>query len=200
MIIRNLLSALTLIFAVVFGTISIAALADIEVEVRGDKVRSTTKQVSAVITAINAESRRITLEGALGNSITLTAGPEVTRLDEFSVGDLVHAVYASSISGELRAPTEAELAVPLIVLDGEAIAAENMEPGAVAGRTIRAVCTIEGMNRIARTVMLKGPDGDILIIDDVDPANLEGVSLGDPVIVTYTEAIALTLEKHTPAE
>jgi hypothetical protein len=48
--------------------------------------------------------------------------------------------------------------------------------------------------------MLKDPDGDFHIIDDIDPAKMEGVSLGDTIIVTFTEAFALNLEKQTPAE
>jgi hypothetical protein len=160
----------------------------------------TAKRISAVITDIDAASREVTLEGGLGNSITLTVGPDVSRFDEFKVGDLVVATYASSVSGELRAPTEAELAEPIVVLDGGAVASADMEPGAAVGRSVRAICTIEGMNRVTRTVMLKDPDGDFHIIDDVDPAKMEGVSLGDTVIITYTEAFALTLEKQVAAE
>jgi hypothetical protein len=197
---HKFLTALALFSAALLGTIPALSLAELEVSERGDNERMTAKRISAVITDIDAASREVTLEGGLGNSITLTVGPDVSRFDEFKVGDLVVATYASSVSGELRAPTEAELAEPIVVLDGGAVASADMEPGAAVGRSVRAICTIEGMNRVTRTVMLKDPDGDFHIIDDVDPAKMEGVSLGDTVIITYTEAFALTLEKQVAAE
>ena len=200
MIKRRLFSALALFSAVLLGTTPALTIAELEVQARGDNERTTARRISAVITDIDPATREITLEGGLGNSLTLTVGPDVKRFDEFKVGDLVVATYASSISGELRAPTEAELAEPIVELDAGAIASEDMEPGAAVGRAIRAVCTIEGMNRITRTVMLKDPDGDFHIIDDIDPAKMEGVSLGDTIIITFTEAFALNLEKQTPAE
>ena len=197
---HKILSALALFSAFLLGTIPALSLAELEVSERSGNERTTAKRISAIITDVDPESREVTLEGGLGNSITLTVAPEVKRFDEFKVGDLVVATYVSSISGELRAPTEAELAEPIVELDAGAVAGEDMEPGAAVGRSIRAVCTIEGMNRIARTVMLKDPDGDFHIIDDVDPAKMADVSLGDTIIVTYTEAFALTLEKQVPAE
>ena len=200
MIHHKILSALALFSAVLLGTIPALSLAELEVSERGENERTMAKRISAIITDIDRESREVTLEGGLGNSITLAVGPEVKRFDEFKVGDLVVATYVSSISGELRAPTEAELAEPIVELDAAAVADADMEPGAAVGRSIRAVCTIEGMNRITRTVMLKDPDGDFHIIDDVDPAKMAGVWLGDTIIVTYTEAFALTLEKQVPAE
>lgn len=200
MIRHNILSALALSFAVALGAIPALSLAELEVSERGDNTRTVAKRVSAVITDIDPVSREVTLEGGLGNSITLTVGPDVKRFDEFKVGDLVVATYVSSISGELRAPTEAELAEPIVEVDAGAVATADMAPGAAVGRTVRAVATIEGMNRVTRTVMLKDPDGDFHIIEDVDPAKMEGVALGDTIIVTYTEAFALELERQTPAE
>ena len=164
-------------------------------EIRGDGERTSVKKISALITKIDAKTREVTLKGPLGSVLTVTAGPEVTRFDEFAVGDLVSATYVSSLSGELRAPTEAELAEPIVVLDAGAIADEGMTPGAAVGQAVRAVCTIEGMNRATGAVTIKDPEGDFHVIEDVDPANMNGVALGDTIIVTFTEAFALMLEK-----
>jgi hypothetical protein len=196
MINRKLIRALALSCVALLGTIPALSQAELDVQVRGDNERVSTKTISAVITKIDANTREITLEGSLGNFITIVAGPDIKRFDEFAVGDLVVATYISSISGELRAPTEAELAEPIVVINAEAVADKTAGPGAAAGVSIRAVCTIEGMNRVTRTVMLKDSDGDFHIIEDVDPVKMSGVALGDTIIVTYTEAFALTLEKQ----
>ena len=199
MIRQKIVQALALFSTILLGVVPALSLAELDMESRGDNERTTVKRISAVITDIHADSRKITLQGTLGNFVTITAGPEITRFDEFAVGDTVLATYVSSLSGELRAPTAAELADPVVELSAEAIADANMDPGAAAGRSVRAVCTIEGMNRVTGTIMLKDPDGDFHLIDDVDPEKMAGVTLGQTIIVTYTEAFALTLEKQASA-
>jgi hypothetical protein len=36
------------------------------------------------------------------------------------------------------------------------------------------------------------------VIEDVDPVRLAGVTLGQTVIITFSESLALTLEKVNP--
>jgi hypothetical protein len=189
----NIFVSLCLLPALFLGSVS--ATAEVEMSVSGDGERMVAKQMSAQITAIDPETRNITLQGALGNAITLNASDGVTRFDEFAVGDLVQTTYVESISGELRAPTEAELETPWVELDGAAIADADMSPAAGVGRIIRAVCTIEGLNRATGTVTVQDPRGLFHVISDVDPANMEGVKIGDTIIITYSQAVALTLEK-----
>ena len=189
----NIFVSLCLLPALFLGSVS--ATAEVEMSVSGDGERMVAKQMSAQITAIDPETRNITLQGALGNAITLNASDGVARFDEFAVGDLVQTTYVESISGELRAPTEAELETPWVELDGAAIAVEDMSPAAGVGRNILAVCTIEGLNRATGTVTVQDPRGLFHVISDVDPANMEGVKIGDTIIITYSQAVALTLEK-----
>lgn len=189
----NVFGSLCLVPALFLGSVS--ATAEVEMSVSGDGERMIAKQVSAQITAIDPQTRDITLEGPLGNTITLRASEAVKRFDEFAVGDLVQATYAESISGELRAPTEAELETPWVELDGAAIAEEDLPPAAGVGTVIRAVCTIEGLNRATRTVTVQDPRGLYHVIQDVDPAKMEGVNIGDTIIITYSQAVALSLEK-----
>jgi hypothetical protein len=192
---KTVFAPLCLLPALILGTLSSTAMAEIEMAVSGDGERMIAKQITAQITAIDPKTRDITLEGPMGNTITMTAGEAVTRFDEFAVGDLIQASYAESLSGELRAPTEVELENPWVELDATAIAKENIGPGAGVGRVVRAVCTIEGLNRASRTVTVQDPRGAFHVIPDVDPAKMEGVNIGDTIILTYSKALALTLEK-----
>jgi hypothetical protein len=186
--------------AVVFMALSSTSMmsnAELDVAVSGGGERTEAKRISAIITAIDYEGRDVTLEGPLGNKVTLNAGAEVERLQEFAVGDLVVATYVQSLSGELREPTEEELLIPWVEIDAAAIADETMEPGVGVGQAIKAVCTIEGMNRATRTVTVLDPQGDYHVIGDVDPEKMAGVTLGQTIILTYTRAMALSLEKHS---
>ena len=45
------------------------------------------------------------------------------------------------------------------------------------------------------SVTFKGPQGNSRTIKIKDPAKLQGVSVGDTVQLTYTEAVALTIDK-----
>lgn len=192
---RKLVSCSAFLCGLLLGTASFTSMAEVTVAVKGDGERMRAEQVTAEIIAINKETRDITLEGPMGNTITLNAGPDITRFDEFAVGDRVVATYSESIGGELREPTEAELAEPWVELDAAGVAEADMPPAAAAGRIIRAVCTIEGLNRVTGTVTVKDPRGNYHVIPDVDPARMQGVAVGDTVVITYTQAVALALEK-----
>jgi hypothetical protein len=64
---------------------------------------------------------------------------------------------------------------------------------------IRAVVTIEGMNRELGVVTIKDSRGKLHIIGDVEPEKMEGVTLGQTAVMVYSEALAISLEKKEAA-
>ncbi len=190
----NIKRVLTVLIALTLGSWQLAAQAEDE-----PKGRSTTLQVEAEIVAIDHKTREMSLKTPMGETVTLTASDDIKRFNEFEKGDLVVTTYMASLEGDLRAPTEEEKAEPWIELDAAAIAELDELPGAGVGRVIQAVCTIEGMNRALGTVTIMDPRGNLHLIGDVEPEKMEGVSLGDTIIVTYTEAVAIQLEKKVAA-
>lgn len=165
-----------------------------------DTARVMSVSMEAEVTAIDYETREVSLRAPGGNIVTITAGDHIARLEDITVGDSIVTTYIASLEGELREPTEEELANPWMEVDGAAKAPEGTEPGAIVGRVIRAVCTIEGMNRMLGTVMVKDPRGKYHVIGDVEPEKMEGVVLGATLVLVYTEAMAITLEKKPAAE
>jgi len=157
-------------------------------------VRAMSMTIEAVITDIDLETRQVTVEGANGQPITMTASEQVVKLEDVNVGDTIVATYFTSLESELREPTQEELAEPWVVL-ADAAKSEGDEKPAIGGaRMIRAVCTIEGMNRVLGTVTIMDPRGKLHLIGDVEPEKMEGVTLGQTVVMVYTEALAVTLE------
>jgi hypothetical protein len=152
-------------------------------------------EITARIMAIDYDSRELTLEYEDGSTETLTASPAVKRFDEAEVGDLVEVEYVTALGMELRAPTAEELAEPYVELEGNATAPESEAPAGAIGRMIRAVCTVEVLDRIHNTATLMGPNGNLLTIRAKDPANLTKVRIGDTVVTTYTEAVVMSLAK-----
>lgn len=160
-------------------------------------VRIMAVSVEAVVTNIDLETRQVSLMGPQGHTTTMTATEKVIKLEDVSVGDVLSATYLTALEGELRAPTEEELAEPWVVIEDSAAGVEEGHPVAGKARMIRAVCTIEGMNRVLGTVTLLDPQGKLHLIGDVEPEKMEGVTLGQTIVIIYTEALALSLEHVT---
>ncbi|RLA43128.1 MAG: hypothetical protein DRR04_04925 [Gammaproteobacteria bacterium] len=161
--------------------------------------RAVVATMEAVVTDINLETRQVTLKGPQGNNVTLTAREKVIKLEDVKVGDILVATYTAAIEGELRAPTEDELANPWVVVEEGGVSEEGAAPAIGAARVIRAVCTIEGMNRALGAVTIKDPNGKLHVIGGVEPEKMEGVTLGQTVVIVYAEALALTLKQKAGA-
>jgi len=151
--------------------------------------------IVARIESIDYTNREVTLKGPLGNEETFIVDKRVKRFNEFKVGDHVQAEYLVSIAAELRKPTPEEEKQPLVILDAAGKATSASAPAAVGARRIKAVTTVEGLDRPTQTVTLKGPLGHYHTVRVENPENLTKMKIGDTVVVTYTEALALSLEK-----
>jgi len=156
--------------------------------------------IEAEVTAIDLETRQVSLTGPEGNTVTVTASEDVVKLEDVSVGDILSATYLAAVEAELREPTEEELAEPWVVLAGGDKGVVEGVPMAGVARKIRAVCTIEGMNRLLGTVTILDPNGKVHVIGDVETKKMEGVTLGQTIVVVYREALALSLEKVSSDE
>ena len=160
--------------------------------------RSKEKLVSIVakVEAINQTTREMTVKGPQGNTVTFTVDKRVTRLNEIAVGDDVVADYYVSVAAELRPPTAAEKAAPVVVLTETAKAPAGTAPAAGALRVMRAVVTVEGLDRPTKSLTIAGPNGNMATVQVDDVAALSKLRLGDTLIVTYTEALAISIEKR----
>jgi hypothetical protein len=157
--------------------------------------QSTLVTVTAAIQTIDYETREVTLVGQLGNSISFVVDQRIRRLAEFSVNDEVVAKYYVSLAGELREPTPLERRTPLVVLEGAGTAPEGTSPAGGALRAFQVVATVIGLDLPTQSVNLQGPRGNTGIIVAQNLDNLKALSLGDTIILTYTEALAISLEK-----
>ena len=159
---------------------------------RADTVLTT---ITATVQAIDLEKREVTLKGPMGNEVTFYADEHVKRLNEVKVGDVVQADYYVSLVAELRKPTAEEEKSPITVLDDSGRAPATESPAGVAARQIKVVTTIEGLDRPTRSITVKGPRGNYLTARVEDLSNLEKMRIGEHIVVTYTEAVAISLEK-----
>jgi ribosomal protein L6P/L9E len=147
------------------------------------------------VTAINKETRDITLKGPDGELVTLTASDAVERFDEIAIGDIMTFEYYTYMKAEFRKPTDEEIAEPLVVLAEGGKAPEGMDPAAVVGAVVKAVVTVEILNHPNMTATVKGPRGNYLTVEMEDEALMKKLNIGQQVILTYAEAMAISLSK-----
>ena len=147
------------------------------------------------VTKIVKETREVTLMGSKGELVTITADEAVERFDEIAVDDVIAFEYWTYMMAEFREPTAEELAEPLVVIAQGGKAPEGMDPGAVVGAVIKAIVTIEALNRPYMLAIVKGPKGNFLTIEMEDKELITKLNIGQVVILYYAEAIAVSLEK-----
>ncbi|MCU0772194.1 MAG: hypothetical protein MUE94_10575 [Verrucomicrobia bacterium] len=156
--------------------------------------------ITATVEAIDHKTREVTLKGPLGNTVTFTVDKRVKRLKEVKVGDTVEADYYVSVAAELRKPTPEEEKNPLVVLEAAGRAPKGTSPAGGGLRQFKVVTTVEGLDRTTETITVKGPGGNSLTARVEDPSRLTQIHIGDTIVVTYTEALAVSLEKAEPQE
>ena len=167
---------------------------------RPPKERWSHVTMQGTVTSIVKETRELTLMGPEGNLLTITADEAVERFDEISVDDVIAFDYWTYMMAEFRQPTAEELAEPLVVIAEGGKAPEGIAPGAIVGAVVKAVVTIEVLNRPFMLVTIKGPGGNYMTIEMEDEELITELNIGQVVILTYAEAIAVSLNKVNAEE
>ncbi len=152
-------------------------------------------EVEATISAINTETREFTFKDEVGNLVTIVAGDQVKRFDEFAVGDIVAAEYLTFLRAEFREPTAEEKETPFVVLAEAGKAPKDVNPGAAIGAVVKAVVEVVAINKPERLVTIQGPRGNYMVLPVKDDAVLNNLKIGEKVIMTYAEAFAIELVK-----
>jgi hypothetical protein len=157
--------------------------------------RSINSSVTARVKAIDQAARLVTLQDSSGHEETFYVDPSVTRLNEVNVGDSVRATYRATLVAELRPPTADEAAHPLVVVESGGRSPSGAAPAASATQTVRAVTTVEAVDVPNMLVTLRGPLGDTAVVRGRNPDNVRRLRVGDTVVITYTGASVLSLQK-----
>lgn len=149
--------------------------------------------VTAAVQKIDQKTREVTLKGPDGELKTIKVSDEVKNLPQVKKGDLVTLAYYESIAYELKKKGTAEPGI-----DAAADAARapvGARPGAVGGAAVSVTATITKIDKKTDSVTLKGPQGKTVAVKVKDPSRLDKVKVGDLVEITYTEAVAISVEK-----
>ena len=157
-----------------------------------------TVQLIAVVDAVDREARTITLTGPQGNSRTIQAREESNNIDQIEVGDKVDVEFIQHMSIEVYAGEEG-MKAGAGAIAAEAFNKEGENPAGMEVLTTVTTAIVKDINIEANTFKLAWPSGEILEYEAQKPENLTKAQVGDVVVLSFTEAIAMSLAE-VPAE
>ncbi len=163
------------------------------------EVISTT--LEAQVTAVDQKKREVTLKGDDGKEVTIKVGEEVKNFSQVKVGDTLTVEYIASVDIEVMGPKAAEAGAAAVTSVSRAQPGEK--PGGVASQAVVVVMTIEKIDKDKQMVTLKSADGQLTTVKPRNPENLDKVKVGDKIMITQTESIAISIAKkpvEKPAE
>ncbi|MFI5398258.1 MAG: hypothetical protein ACHQ9S_22195 [Candidatus Binatia bacterium] len=146
---------------------------------------------TARVKALDRATRVITLEQP-GSRLRFRVDDSVRNLPQVNVGDEVTVTYYESLAYAVRKPGDAQPGAA--VTEQLERAAPGEKPAGSAARVTTITATIAGIDKTAGTVTLQGPDGDLTTVKARYPENLDRVAVGDRVDITYSEALAISVE------
>ena len=151
--------------------------------------------LTAKVVSIDAETREVVLMGEDGIELELVASEKTRNLDQVNPGDTVNAKVVERVSIELVKGDE--LQAMDLNIDSNAQAEEGEMPARAAIETTVNVYTVEAIDLEANTFKLRNVEGEVDEFTARDPANLAKAAIGDSVVVTTTEAMAVEVVKAT---
>lgn len=152
-------------------------------------------ELRAKITALNPQTREVTLQAPNGASNTVKAGPAV-RIEALKVGDMVDVRY---IRATTLMVSEHGKKLPANVV-GAAAARPMTGPGGVAILATRVTGRVVGVDAKGNTVDVVDPSGGaVFTVRVTDPERqkmLPKLKVGDAITAVVTESVAVNI---TPA-
>ena len=148
---------------------------------------------TSTVTAIDKENRVITLSFEGGKVQDYKLGQEVRNFDRIEIGDEVKVTLAEAVAIYVRRsgdePVSSEKRTVQVAPKGE-------KPSFTITDTNEMAATVEKINHAKRMVTVRRLDGSLSTFSvDKNVEKLENVKVGDEVVVSVTEAVAIAVEK-----
>lgn len=154
-------------------------------------VRGQVAVLTAEVVAVDLKKRIVTLADEEGNVRDLKVGKEAVNLPQVKAGDIVTVKFLESIA--------VEVVKPGMTAAGATTAIVRAKPGAMPGGMITqqssVTATVKDIDREGGYISLMGPNDKTLKVKVLEPANLDKVKVGDELLITYTEAEVISVER-----
>ena len=151
--------------------------------------------VQATVLDVDHETREVTLKvpGEAGDyRLDVVVGDEVRNLSQVRSGDRVTVDYIEAVSVDLFRAGAVQPGVEVTAAVARAV--PGTRPAAAKGIETSVTAVIEEIDKENDLVALRLPDGSYKIVKVSNPANLDRVSAGDKVRITFTSAWAVSVD------
>ena len=149
-------------------------------------------ELSALVVSVDKKTRTLSLKAPNGKVADVVVGEEVRNFDQIKAGDMVVVKLLQSLMLELQKVKTGTTGIT--ATEGAVKAQPGQRPGVAAAREISAIAKVTKVDAKAKTIDLKGPRGNTVTLDVQNPEHFKVVKVGDEVLVTYTEAVAVSVE------
>jgi Cu/Ag efflux protein CusF len=151
-----------------------------------------TYKMTATVTGIDADNRKVTLVTPEGKKTTVKCGPEVINFDQIHVGDQLNVTATEELAVFVRKNGEP-------ANDGEAaavaLAPVGAKPGMLMANTVEVTGTVEAIDLAHRKATLRFTDGTSKTFKVRKDVDMTKGKIGDEVVFRTTEAVAISVEK-----
>jgi len=182
---------LLLVGLLLLGLVATPGLADDALKRVVD--RTDRQKLTAVVEAINTQNRMVTIRSLVRDEvISMEVGDQVRNLDQVEVGDRVVIEFLEAMAVDLK--IGGGLAPAAGMMGGATRAQPGQMPAGSMGKEVVLVATILGMDPDEPSVLLQGPQGNVVEVLVKDSEKLKQVDVGDQVVITYLRALAIAVE------
>jgi len=155
-------------------------------------VRTQVKTTTATISAIDYQTRQVTLKDAQGHRQTLQANPNVQRFEQVKVGDRVHAEVAEETAVFLSARG---VAADDGIIQRLLQQARSDQPGMALHSSEQVTAQVTAVDRAEHSVTLGYPNGISRTVLGRPDVALDEHAVGSQMVIRVSTAMLVRGEK-----
>ena len=174
------------------GCLLLLAATTAAVAAQERRYASTPVTLTATIEAIDTATRVVTLKGPNGNSIDVKAPDQMQGFDTLKVGDVVSATYFEAVAVRIRKPGDPAPSSEAMTT----VMRKDRTPGSETRREQTLSVAIEAVDKDAKSIRVKGPEGRTMTLAVEDATQLENLKAGDTVDITYVESLMVKIARQ----
>jgi hypothetical protein len=146
---------------------------------------------TATVKSVDYAKKTVVLERD-GKTATVNAS-YAKRLDEIKPGDVVKVAHVEELAIYVRKAEQGPMASEARTVE---LAPKTQGPGGIITETKQVVANVEAIDYTQRTITLQRPDGSVKTFKVSDAVEkFDQIKKGDQVVLEYTDAIAISVEK-----
>ena len=170
---------------------------EVRVQPRAGIDKALLVETTATVTAVDMKNHLVTIQGPAGNSTIIRVTDQVKNLPQVKIGDEINITYYRSAVVNL-VKTKGDVKLGTEVSGAKASAPAGEKPAGVIEMEVTRTVEVVFVDPYQKFISFRGPDIGLRRVTLENRPDLQHyldeLKKGDIVEVTYTEALAISLE------